>query len=281
MSALPLLGARRRSRRTSRPRRPPGRRRHWVAGAYVGVVLAFLFSPLVVMVLFSFHSVPRMSLPFAGFSLRWYREIFDDTLIMRAMGRTARAAVMTGLATGTLGLAGALGLAGLRQRARSALLLVALIPLTFPLLLYAIGLAIFYREVDVGFSLWATIGGHVLMALPFVFLVIGAALDRFRFTLLEAAYDLGASRLRAFWTVTLPLILPAVLGAMLLAMALSVDEFVIAFFTAGQEKTLPLLMYGRINQGLDPTLNAVGTVLLIATTSLAFFAARRTTQETA
>lgn len=262
-------------------KRPKGQRRPWAAGIYVALVLAFLFAPLVVMVLFSFHSVPRMSFPFAGFSTRWYQEIFDDQLVMRALARTIRAALMTGLATGVLGLAGALGLAGLRQRPRNIVLVVALIPLTFPLLLYAIGLAIFYREVGIGFSLWATIAGHVIVALPFVFLVIGAALDRFRFTLLEAAYDLGASRLRAFLTVTLPLILPAVLGAMLLAMALSVDEFVIAFFTAGQEKTLPLLMYGRINQGLDPTLNAIGTLLLVGTTSLAFFAARRTTQESA
>jgi spermidine/putrescine transport system permease protein len=107
--------------------------------------------------------------------------------------------------------------------------------------------------------------------------VIGAALERFRFSLLEAAYDLGASHIRAFLTITLPLILPAVLGAMLLAMAISVDEFIIAFFTAGQQKTLPLLMYGRINQGIDPTLNAIGTILLLATTSLAFVSARKTT----
>jgi spermidine/putrescine transport system permease protein len=110
-----------------------------------------------------------------------------------------------------------------------------------------------------------------------VFLVIGAALDRFRFSLLEAAYDLGAGRFRAFYTITLPIVLPAVIGAMMLAMAISVDEFIIAFFTAGQEKTLPLLMYGRINQGIDPTLNAIGAILLVATTGLAFLAARRMT----
>lgn len=259
--------------------RPLGARRPWLAAAYVAGVLAFLFLPLVVMVAFSFHRIPRMSLPFAGFSLRWYAEILDDTLVVRAFWRTARAAAMTGLMTGVLGLAAALGLVGARARVRSVVLLAALVPLTFPLLLYAIGLAIFYRELGVGFSLWATIGGHVVVALPFVFLVIGAALDRFRFTLLEAAYDLGASRLWAFLTVTLPLIMPAVLGAVLLAMAISVDEFVIAFFTAGQEKTLPLVMYGRINSGIDPTLNAIGTVLLVATTGLAFFAARRTTKE--
>lgn len=254
-------------------------RRPWAAGAYVGVVLTFLFAPLLVIVLFSLHSVPRMSLPFEGVSTRWYREIFDDPLVVRAMWRSARAALMVGILTGVLGLSAALGMVGLRERARNAVMVAALFPLTFPLLLYAIGLAIFYREIGVGFSLWAVIGGHVVVALPFVFLIIGAALDRFRFSLLEAAHDLGAGPFHAFRTITLPLILPAVLGAMLLAMALSIDEFVIAFFAAGQEKTLPLVMYGRINQGIDPTLNAIGTVLLVATTSLAFLAARRTTKE--
>lgn len=249
------------------------------AAVYIGIVLFFLFAPLAIMVTFSFHQIPRMSFPFTGISFRWYDEIFNDVLVMRAFGRTALAALATGLATGVLGLLAALGLTRLGKRARGTILIIALVPLTFPLLLYAIGLAVLYHTVNIGFSLWATIAGHVVVALPFVFLVIGAALDRFRFSLLEAAYDLGASRFRAFYTITLPIILPAVIGAMMLAMAISVDEFVIAFFTAGQEKTLPLLMYGRINQGIDPTLNAVGTVLLLVTTGLAFFAARRMTLE--
>ncbi len=251
------------------------------SGLYVATMLAFLFLPLAIMVAFSLHSSPRMSLPFEGLSTRWYEEIAGDVLVVRAFVRSAIAAAVTGIATGVLGLAAALGLVRLRPRARAAVLVVALIPLAFPHLLYAIGLASFYNEADVGFSLRATIAGHVVVALPFVFLVLGAALDRFRFSLLEAAADLGASQVKAFWTITLPIILPAVLGAMLLSMAISIDEFAIAFFTAGQEKTLPLLMYGRINQGIDPTLNAIGTVLLLTTTSLAFLSARKTTLEAA
>lgn len=258
---------------------PSGERRgfHPGAVAYVVAVLAFLFSPLVVMVLFSFHSSPRLSFPIAGFSARWYREILGDPLVIQAAGRTALAAVVTAATSGILGLTAALGLVRIRQRLRGIILTVALVPLTFPVLLFAIGLATFYHQLGVGFSIWATIAGHVVVALPFVFLVIGAALEQFRFSLLEAAYDLGASRARAFLTVTLPIILPAVIGSMLLAMAISVDEFVIAFFTAGQAKTLPMLMYGRLNLGVKPNLNAIGTTLLVVTTGLAFLSARKTT----
>ena len=121
------------------------------------------------------------------------------------------------------------------------------------------------------------IGGHILLALPFVLLTMTAALERFRFSLLEAARDLGASRIRAFWTITFPLILPAVLGAVLLAAAVSIDEFIIAFFNTGSDGTLPLVIYSRIRRVIDPGLNALATILLVATTLLAVLAARTTT----
>jgi len=198
---------------------------------------------------------------------------------MQGLGRTIVAAVTTGVISGTLGLAAALGLVAVRQRVRAAIALAALVPLAFPALLYAIGLAVFYRELGVPFSLLATIGGHVVISLPFVFLVLTAALSQFRFSLIEAARDLGAGPFTVFRTVTFPLLAASLVGASLLAMALSVDEFVIAFFTAGQEKTLPLMLYARLNQGLNPSLNAMGTILIALTTALAFVAARRTSKE--
>lgn len=251
-----------------------------LAGLYVGAILVFLFAPLVIMILFSFHSAPRLSFPFDGLSTRWYEETIHDQQFVDAFQRTLLVGVGTAIGSGILGLLGALGLVRIGARARNTILVIAMVPLGFPALLYAIGLAFFYNQIGVGFGLWATLAGHIVVALPFVFLVIGAALERFRFSLLEAAQDLGASHLRAFLTITLPAILPAVLGAMLLAMAISVDEFVIAFFTAGPEnKTLPMLLYGRLNLGITPSLNVVGTVLLVLTVVLALVSARVTTQE--
>ena len=253
------------------------RRRPITSAGFVGVVIIYLFAPLIVMVAFSFNSSPRLSFPFAGFSLRWYEEIFTDTLVLRAFRRSLQAAVVTAGITGVLGLLAALGILKIARRARGFILAISAAPLAVPGLLFSIGLAIMYRQIGFERSIWAANLGHALIALPFVFLVVGASLERFRFTLIEAAQDLGASRWHAFRTVTLPLILPAVLGAMLLAAAISIDDFVIAFFTAGQDKTLPLIMYGRVLKGIDPTLNAIGTVMLVLTTSLAFMAARRTT----
>lgn len=256
-----------------------GDRLHPWARIYVCLVALFLFVPFVVVVLISFNSSAAVQLPLAGVSLRWYRQVAGDPLVQAAFERTALAAVVTAIVSGILGLTAALGAVRLPQRWRTVVFTVPLIPLAFPALLYAIGLATFYHQIGVGFSIWATITGHVVLAFPFAFLVLGAALERFHFTLLEAAHDLGASRWTSFRTISLPLLLPALLGAMLLAMAISVDEFVIAFFTAGTQQTLPLLLYGRINLGVFPSLNAIGTVLLLISMTLAFLAARTTTLE--
>jgi len=244
------------------------------AGVYVALVLIFLFAPLVVVVLISFNATSNMNLQVSGFSFRWYRQIAGDPLVVAAFGRTALAAVATALVSGVLGLTGALGAVRLTPRWRTAVFTIPLVPLAFPALLFAVGLATFYHAIGIGFSIWATIAGHVILALPFVFLVLGAALERFRFSLLDAARDLGAGSFTIFRTITLPLLRPAILGAMLLSMAISVDEFVIAFFTAGSQQTLPLVLYGRINLGVNPGLNAIGSVLLVLTMALAFMAAR-------
>jgi spermidine/putrescine transport system permease protein len=248
-------------------------------GFYVGVVMVLLFMPLVVMGVFSLQPAARLSFPLSGFSLRWYDALLHDGQVGESLRRSLLLGFGTALGSGLLGLQAALALVRLGGRARSVISAVALLPLAFPALLYAIGVALFFHELGVGFSLWATLAAHIVVTLPFSFLIIAAALERFRFSMLEAARDLGASAPRAFWTITLPNVLPAILGAMLLSMAISIDEFVIAFFTAGPgNQTLPMLLYGRLNLGVTPSLNAVGSVLLLLTTGLALLSARATTR---
>jgi spermidine/putrescine transport system permease protein len=247
-------------------------------GVFVALVLIYLFAPLALMVLFAFNDSPRLTFPIEGLSTRWFSGLLHDDEFLDALRRTLMVAAATAIGSGVLALLGALGLVRMGPRVRAIALTAAAIPLAFPLLLYALGLAFFYHQIGVGFSLWATIAGHIVVAMPFAFLIIGASLERFRFSLLEAARDLGAGPWYAFRTITLPAILPAVIGSMLLAAALSADEFVIAFFTAGQQKTLPMLLYGRLNLGVTPALNAVGVVLLALTVVLALFAARRTSR---
>ena len=263
----------------SRVVRPRRRRRFKNLGAKVFLVLLaiYLFVPLVVVVLFSFNQTASLSFPIPGFSTRWYNKVLDDPEVTSALGRSAIAAFTTGLVAGSFGILAALGIQGLPARWRGAVQTIVLVPIATPALLLAIGLAIYFNRLGIKPpKLPMAIAGHILLALPFVLLTMTAALDRFRFSLLEAARDLGASRARAFWTITFPLVLPAVLGAVLLAAAVSIDEFIIAFFTTGTDATLPLVIYARIRRVIDPGLNALATILLVATTLLAVLAARST-----
>jgi spermidine/putrescine transport system permease protein len=261
--------------RTTRPRRlRPGR---FGAAAFVALVIAFLAAPLIVVVVFSFHDIPRMSLPFNGLSLRWYEELLGDREVAQALTRSIIAAVITALVAGPLGVMAALGLHALSPRPRTFIMGAVLLPIAVPGLLLGVGLAIYFRgTLALNFSLGIAILGHILLALPFVILTMNAAVTNFRFSLLEAARDLGASPFHAFRSVMLPLIRPALEGAMLLAAAISIDEFIITLFTGGRDITLPVLIWGRVQRSVDPSLNALATLLIVTTTVLALMAARRT-----
>lgn len=244
----------------------------------MALVIAFLFAPLVIVIVFSFHDTPRMSLPLTGLSVRWYEEIIADAEVRQALTRSVIAALITALVAGPLGVMAALGLRALPERPRALLMTVVLVPIAVPGLLLGVGLAIYFRgALGMRFSLGIAILGHILLALPFVILTMSAAVSNFRFSLLEAARDLGASPFQAFRSVMLPLIRPALEGSMLLAAAVSIDEFIITLFTAGRDVTLPVLVWGRVQRGVDPSLNALATMLIITTTVLALLAARRTT----
>jgi spermidine/putrescine transport system permease protein len=263
--------------RASVPVRRRRTRRPWLASAFVIGVMAFLFAPLIVVVAFSFNSIPRMSLPLAGLSLRWYEELWGDPEVRQALTRSLIAAVVTALIAAPLGMLAALGLRALSERLRNVVLGAMLLPIVVPGLLLAVALAIYWNGLlGQRYSLSAAIIGHVLLALPFVILTLNAAVSSFRFSLLDAARDLGASPWQAFRDILLPLIRPAVEGAALLAAAISLDEFIVTLFVGGRDTTLPVLIWGRVQRSVDPSLNALATTLLVATTILALLAARRT-----
>jgi spermidine/putrescine transport system permease protein len=249
----------------------------WASALLIGTFIAFLFAPLLIVVVFSFNASPGLSLPITGLSLRWYEKALQDPAVVAALGRSAAAAIATGIVACILGIATAFGLRYAKGKTRAAVQSGMLLVIATPGLLLAIGLAIYFNRLGLRPQrLPMTIVGHVLISFPIVVLILMAALERFPFSLLEAARDLGASPGRAFMTITLPLLFPAVLGASLVAAAVSFDEFIIAFFTSGNDQTLPLVIYTRVRRSIDPSLNALATLLLLGTTILALSAARTT-----
>lgn len=259
----------------SRPRaqpRPRSRRRRTRralrrcgAGAFVVAVLLFLFLPMALIVAFSFNASPTLSFPVTGLTTRWYGEALGDEQFTGALRNSVLLAVVTALLAGALGAAAAFGVRRFGRRTQEAIGYAALLPSIVPALLVAIALAIFLDASGVVLSLKTALIGHVLIAFPFVFLTLRARLESFDFAMLEAARDLGASRSRAFRDVVLPLVRPALLGAALISVALSLDEFVITSFTIGGDQTLPVLIWAKMRRGVDPSVNALATLVLCGT----------------
>lgn len=239
------------------------RRGRALAAAYVVAVVAFLYLPIVMIVLFSFANSPRLSMPIEGLTLDWYERAFSNPLMMTALRNSVTLAAITALATGTLGGCFAFGLVKLKSpRLRTLLFGANLLPAVMPLLVIGIALAVFFSILGMPQSLRNAAFGHVMVCLPFVVLTMNARLENFDFTVLEAAGDLGASPWRTFLDITFPLIRPSIVGSALLAAALSLDEFVITWFNIGSDQTLPVLVWGLVRRGVDPSINAVASILL-------------------
>lgn len=237
--------------------------RRYAALGFVALVLVYLYAPIVVIVLFSFTTSPRLTIPIEGLTLGWYTSALSNPLMMTALKNSVILALVSALGAGALGAAFAFGLVRLkRARDRQALLAGGLLPAVVPLLVTGIALAVFFRGLGMRPGLINAAIGHAIVCLPFVILTMNARLETFDFSVLEAARDLGASPFRAFVDITFPLIRPSLVGAALLAAALSLDEFVVTWFNIGNELSVPVLVWGLMRRGIDPSINAIATLLL-------------------
>lgn len=237
----------------------------------------FLLSPLILVVVFSFNSNELISFPMGAISLKWYRELFADPAFNTAFLNSMSIAIPVALISTMTGTLAAYTLAAWRARFGLPLLSLLGLPVLLPPLIIAISLVVLYvRWLDLPLGRPAVISGHVLITQPLVAAIVAARIASFDFTVLDAARDLGASRLQTFVKVTLPQIRTAIIGAALVAFALSLDEFIITVFTIGGGNTLSTFVWGKIKTTLDPSINAIATVILAMTISLTLIALRLT-----
>jgi spermidine/putrescine transport system permease protein len=248
------------------------RRRGMASGIVTGLALLFLFVPLFFVVLFSFNSTAGLTLPFSGFSTRWYREVFTDDTFGEAFRNSLILAVATAVITVGLATPAAYGLTRSSGRVRGPVQALFLAPILLPGLFIGAALLSFISRVGVDRSLLTVLIGHVIFAFPFVYVLLRTALDRLDLSLEEVARDLGAAPLTVFRRVTLPQIAPIAGGAAALAFMLSFDEFLITFFVIGNDQTLPVYIFGRLRRTVDPGINVAST-LLLAITALVWIAA--------
>ena len=235
-----------------------------VWGAFALLVVVFMATPLFLVILFSFNQSALTSLPLTGLTLDWYRKLFDNNSFWPALQNSLIVGFTVAIASVVTGTLAAMALARMRERIAGSIISALSVPIMLPPLILGIALAVFFvRLLDLRLSLGTVILGHMMIAQPFVVLIVYARLATFDWTTVDAARDLGASPLTAFRTVVLPMIQPTIIGAALIALSISLDDFVITFFTLGGGNTLPTLVWGLVRTSLDPTINAMATLLIV------------------
>jgi spermidine/putrescine transport system permease protein len=241
------------------------RRRGLATGIVTAATLLFLFVPLGVVVLFSFHSTGGLTLPFEGFSLRWYEDVFADETFSEALVNSLILGVATAALTVGLATAAAYALTRRRTRVGAGRQALFIAPILLPGLFIGAALLSFLGRIEFDRSLLTVLIGHVVFAFPFVFVLVRTALGRLDPSLDEVARDLGASAWHVFRRVTFPQVAPVLAGAAALAFMLSFDEFLITFFVIGEEQTLPVYIFARLRRTVDPGINVASTLLLAVT----------------
>jgi spermidine/putrescine transport system permease protein len=225
---------------------------------------AFLYIPIAVLVALSFNEggLPTV---WSGFSFKWYGSLAANNDILSAALNTLTVAVVSTAIATLLGTLLALGVE-MRQQRGTALEALIFAPMIIPDIVLAIALLSFFSMLDINMGLHTIVLAHVVFNIAFVSSVVRARLKSFDWSITEASADLGASGFTTFRRITLPVILPAVIAGALLAFTLSVDEFIIAYFTAGAGRsstTLPMQIYSMIRFGITPEINALATIVMV------------------
>lgn len=229
------------------------------------LTLAFLYLPIAMVVLFSFNQ-SKNGVLWTGFTTDWYKTLFENRAIIDALLNSLTIAAISCALSAVLGTLGAVGLARARFRGRSLVRSIAVLPIMLPEIAVGLAFMTFFSLAGIPAGRLALVIAHTTFCVPYVLLNVQARLQGLDPALEEAARDLGASPVRAFFTVTLPLILPAVFSGMLLAFAMSLDDMVISFFVTGPESTtLPVYIFGKLKTNVPPSINALCTIMLGAT----------------
>jgi spermidine/putrescine transport system permease protein len=242
--------------------------------AHLGATFAFLYIPIAVLIVLSFN---RAGLPtvWSGFSFEWYGRLAGNAKILNSAWNSVIVASISAAIATVLGTLLALGVERAKPSAARDALLFA--PMIVPDIVLAIALLSFFTLLKFTLGLHSIILAHVVFNIAFVCAVVRARLKGFDWSLTEVSRDLGAGHLVTFRKITLPLILPSVIAAALLAFTLSIDEFIIAYFTAGagqSSTTLPMQIYSMIRFGVTPEINAMASIVMAVSFALVLLAQR-------
>ncbi|HMU28253.1 MAG TPA: ABC transporter permease [Solirubrobacterales bacterium] len=234
---------------------------------FTGLVYLYLFIPIVIVIVFSFNSAKSLQV-MQGVSLRWYSDFFNDPTLMDSLVTSVQIAVLTMVISTIVGTALAIGLVRAHSGTARGFNILMLVPLITPEIVAGISALLIFSQLGIGLSIWTIVIAHITFSISYVTIVVRGRLATIGVEVEDAAQDLGASKWESVRLVLVPALWPAIVAAGLLVFALSFDDFVLSFFTTGEDaQPLPVRIWSMIRFGVSPTINAVGTLMMVVSIS--------------
>jgi len=228
---------------------------------YVGLILLFLYIPIGLLILYSFNA-SKSRANWGGFTLNWYKELFQDEVILSSLGTTLSIGFLAALISTVLGTFGAVALFGIHRRPRRVMLSIINLPMLNSEVVTGVSLMLFFAMVHLQLGYLTLLLSHIGFCVPYVVLSVMPKLRQLDPNLSEAAQDLGATPLQAFFRVIVPDIMPGIFSGFIMALTMSIDDFVVSFFTTGSGvSTLSITIYTMAKRGISPKINALSTLI--------------------
>ncbi len=232
---------------------------------YLVLITTLTYLPIFVVVLYSFNE-SKISSVWSGFSLKWYEKLFADEAMFEALGNSLLLGVLSALIAAVIATMAALGMKDSRLPFKGAVEYISSLPIMIPEIVLGMVFLVYFSLIGLKFGFGTLLLAHVSFSIPYVYMQVKARLVGLDKNCLDAARDLGASPVRVFFDVTLPMILPALISGMFLAFAMSFDDVIISVFVSGVgNSTLPVKVYTQIKTGTTPEINALCTLMLSVT----------------
>mgnify|MGYP004496206125 FL=1 len=233
----------------------------------MGLIFFFLYAPLVVLVVFSFNESKSRS-SWTGFSFKWYIKLFEDSEILRALFNTVIVAIIAAILSTVIGTIACLGILKMKKWTKRLVMNINNLPMVNPEIVTGVSLMLLFVFIYNNFGILrpgmlTLILSHTTFCLPYVILSVLPKLRQINPYLYEAAQDLGCHPVQAFFKVVLPDIMPGIITGMIMAFTLSLDDFVISYFTSGTTQTLPIAIYSMTRKIVSPEINALSTILFL------------------
>lgn len=247
-------------------------------GVYLALVLAFLYLPIIVMIALSFNASESRA-EWTGFTLDWYIRLFQNEAIINALGVTLLVAVVATVASVIIGTLGAIGMYSMKKGWFNLLSTVSNIPMTMPDIVTGVSMMLMFIFMRVPLGIGTMIMAHIAFDIPYVLFSVLPRLQMMNPNLYEAALDLGCGPFKALFKVILPEISPGIVSGGLLAFTMSLDDFVISYFTSNTDQNLAMIVYSSTRKGVEPTMYALSTLMFLVILALLIVSNRRSDLE--